>query len=67
MNQITCKYICVPPEYIFSADGLPGLSGCSLICNDDDAGECATKTYGFSHDFVSQHKTTIMSGKDENE
>jgi hypothetical protein len=34
----------VPPEYI-SADGLPGLGGCSLICvNEGGAGDWTTKT-----------------------
>jgi hypothetical protein len=33
----------VPPEYISA--GLPGLGGCSLICNDDGAGDWTTKTY----------------------
>lgn len=37
----------MPPEYI-SFDGLPGLGGCSLICNDDGAGDWTTNTY-FSH------------------
>lgn len=40
---ITCRYICVPPEYISA--GLPGLGGCSFICKDGGTGDCTNKTF----------------------
>lgn len=41
----TWRYIWVPPAYILSADGLPGLGGCSLIWSDDGEGDWTTKSY----------------------
>lgn len=44
-NIFTWRYIWVPPAYILSADGLPGLGGCSFIWSDDGEGDWTTKSY----------------------